>query len=80
MNKGTLNIKDFQGAVKDICQRYPQVEIYLKKRKMKNIQDLLKSYEGEDQEVNIEKFTKALSEVDSQMKNLPATAQVSFCA
>lgn len=29
-------------------------------------------------EVNLEEFKLALSEVDSQLKNLPATAQVSL--
>ncbi|KAG7636866.1 External alternative NAD(P)H-ubiquinone oxidoreductase B4 [Arabidopsis thaliana] len=75
-NTGTLNKKDFNSVVKDICQRYPQVELYLKKNKLKNIANLLKSANGEDTQVNIEKFKQALSEVDSQMKNLPATAQV----
>lgn len=53
------------------------MELYLKKNKLKNIAHLLKSANGEDTQVNIENFKKALSEVDSQMKNLPATAQVS---
>jgi len=77
-NTGTLKKKDFNSVVKDICQRYPQVELYLKKNKLKNIANLLKSANGEDTQVNIEKFKQALSEVDSQMKNLPATAQVSL--
>lgn len=42
--------------------------------------DLLKEAKGDVAqdavELNIEEFKKALSEVDSQMKNLPATAQV----
>jgi len=52
---------------------------------MRDIADLLKMAKGdvakEAIELNIEEFKKALSEVDSQMKNLPATAQVSrwFC-
>ncbi|KAF3443830.1 hypothetical protein FNV43_RR13520 [Rhamnella rubrinervis] len=74
---GTLNLKDFQEVVGDICERYPQVEIYLKKKQMKNIADLLKASQKESSvQVDIETFTSALSEVDSQMKNLPATAQV----
>jgi len=53
----------------------------LKNKKMRDIADLLKMAKGdvakEAIELNIEEFKKALSEVDSQMKNLPATAQVS---
>lgn len=77
-NSGTLNLKDFQEVIDDICERYPQVELYLKKRQMRNIADLLKSSQAEKQgtELDIALFTSALSEVDSQMKNLPATAQV----
>lgn len=73
---GTLNKKEFKSVVKDICQRYPQVELYLKKKKLRNIANLLKSANGDDTKVNIETFKQALSEVDTQMKNLPATAQV----
>ncbi|KAG2243457.1 hypothetical protein Bca52824_094698 [Brassica carinata] len=73
---GTLNKKEFKGVVKDICQRYPQVQLYLKKKKLRNIANLLKSANDDETEVNIETFNQALSEVDTQMKNLPATAQV----
>ena len=56
------------------------MELYLKNNKMRDIVDLLKMAKGdvakEAIELNIEEFKKALSEVDSQMKNLPATAQV----
>ncbi|KAL5793881.1 hypothetical protein ACOSP7_002475 [Xanthoceras sorbifolium] len=79
-NTGKLNLKDFQEVVEDICERYPQVELYLKKKQMKTIDALLKNAVGdpkmEAMELDIEKFTNALSEVDSQMKFLPATAQV----
>lgn len=75
---GTLNIKEFQEVVGDLCERYPQLELYLKKKQMKNIADLLKISQNESVEVDIETFTSALSEVDSQMKNLPATAQVIY--
>lgn len=64
----------------DICERYPQVELYLKHKQMRNISDLLKEAKGdvkkESIELNIEELKTALSEVDSQMKFLPATAQV----
>ncbi|KAM7262615.1 hypothetical protein ACFE04_000298 [Oxalis oulophora] len=80
-NSGTLTVKEFQEVLDDVCERYPQVQLYLKKnKKLGNIVDLLKEAVGdaakESIELNIEDFKKALSEVDSQMKNLPATAQV----
>ncbi|KAJ4703367.1 External alternative NAD(P)H-ubiquinone oxidoreductase [Melia azedarach] len=79
-NSGTLTVKEFQEVIKDICERYPQVELYLKNKKMSDIVDLLKEAKGdvakETIELNIEEFKSALSEVDTQMKNLPATAQV----
>ncbi|XP_059659773.1 external alternative NAD(P)H-ubiquinone oxidoreductase B2, mitochondrial-like [Cornus florida] len=77
---GTLTVKEFQEVVDDICERYPQLELYLKNKQMGSIVDLLKDSKGdvakESIELNIEEFKKALSQVDSQMKNLPATAQV----
>lgn len=79
-NSGTLTVKEFQEVIDDICERYPQVELYLKNKQMRNIVDLLKVPKGEvakeSLELNIEEFKSALSQVDSQMKNLPATAQV----
>lgn len=67
----------------DICERYPQVELYLKHKQMRNIADLLKEAKGdvkkESIELNIEELKTALSKVDSQMKFLPATAQVHIC-
>ncbi|GAB2240282.1 hypothetical protein Droror1_Dr00020800 [Drosera rotundifolia] len=77
---GTLTVKEMQEAVGDIVERYPQVELYLKNKQMKSIADLLVNTKGdkakESIELNIEDFKAALSEVDSQMKFLPATAQV----
>ncbi|KAM7500846.1 hypothetical protein LguiA_025260 [Lonicera macranthoides] len=79
-NSGTLTVKEFQEALDDICERYPQVELYLKNKQMSSLVDLLKESKGdvakESIELNIEEFKSALSQVDSQMKNLPATAQV----
>ncbi|XP_071720204.1 external alternative NAD(P)H-ubiquinone oxidoreductase B2, mitochondrial-like [Rutidosis leptorrhynchoides] len=78
-NSGTLTVKEAQAALKDICARYPQVELYLKTKNLKSFVDLLKQSKGdvkESSEFNIEEFKSALSQVDSQMKNLPATAQV----
>lgn len=79
-DSGTLTVKEFQEVIADICERYPQVELYLKNKQMGDIIDLLREAKGdvakESIELNIEEFKSALSQVDSQMKNLPATAQV----
>lgn len=79
-NSGTLTVKEFQEVIDDICERYPQVELYLKSKQMNGIVDLLKEAKRdatkESIELDIEEFKSTLSEVDSQMKNLPATAQV----
>lgn len=79
-NSGTLTVKEFQEVLDDICERYPQLELYLKNKQMHSLVDLLKDSKRDDVkesiEVNIEEFKLALSQVDSQMKNLPATAQV----
>ncbi|CAI9087620.1 OLC1v1021736C2 [Oldenlandia corymbosa var. corymbosa] len=78
-NSGTLTVKEFQEVLKDICERYPQLELYLKNKQMHSLVDLLKASKGdikESVEVDIEEFKSALSQVDMLMKNLPATAQV----
>jgi len=75
-NSGKLDLKDFKDVVGDIIERYPQVEIYLKKNQMKDMASLLRKSQESDITVDIEYFKEALSKVDSQMKNLPATAQV----
>ncbi|XP_019175242.1 PREDICTED: external alternative NAD(P)H-ubiquinone oxidoreductase B2, mitochondrial-like [Ipomoea nil] len=79
-NSGTLTVKEFQEVLNDICERYPQVELYLKNNHISGLVDLLKEAKGDDVkesvEVDIEEFKSALSKADSQMKNLPATAQV----
>lgn len=73
-------MKEFQEVIDDICERYPQVELYLKNKQMRSIVDLLKESKGdvkkESMELNIEELKTAFSKVDSQMKFLPATAQV----
>lgn len=79
-NSGTLAVKEFEEVLADICERYPQVELYLKDKQLHSLVDLLENSRGdsvkESVEVNLEEFKSALSEVDSKMKNLPATAQV----
>lgn len=79
-NSGTLTVKEIKDVLDDICIRYPQVELYLKSKQMSDIVDLLKDSKGnaakESVELNIEEFKKVLADVDSQVKTLPATAQV----
>lgn len=51
--------------------------LYLKNKHLLEAKDLFRDSEGnEREEVDIEGFKLALSHVDSQMKSLPATAQV----
>ncbi|CAH1414520.1 external alternative NAD(P)H-ubiquinone oxidoreductase B3, mitochondrial [Lactuca sativa] len=76
---GKLNVEDFNEVIKDIIERYPQVEIHLKSKKLKNFVQLLETHQGESAKqttLDIEKFKSALSEVDTKMKSLPPTAQV----
>jgi NADH:ubiquinone reductase (non-electrogenic) len=77
---GTLTVKEIQDILDDIYVRYPQVQLYLKSKQMNGIADLVRTAKGdaekESMELNIEEFKKALSRVDSQVKFLPATAQV----
>ncbi|WOH11782.1 hypothetical protein DCAR_0831274 [Daucus carota subsp. sativus] len=79
-SSGTLTVKEFQDALDDICERYPQMQLYLKNKQMSSLVDILKESKGdvvkEAVALNIEEFKQALSQVDFQMKNLPATAQV----
>ncbi|KAG0499477.1 hypothetical protein HPP92_004168 [Vanilla planifolia] len=79
-NSGTLTAKEIQDVLEDICIRYPQVELYMRSKQMSGIADLLKDSKGdvkkEATELSIEEFKKALADVDSQVKTLPATAQV----
>ncbi|KAJ1379567.1 Pyridine nucleotide-disulfide oxidoreductase, class-II [Sesbania bispinosa] len=75
-NSGRLDLKEFHHVVDDIIERYPQVDIYLKKNQMKDMATLLNQSQETSAMVDIEYFKEALSKVDSQMKNLPATAQV----
>lgn len=78
-NSGTLTEEELQEVVDDIVVRYPQVELYLKSKHMRSIRDLLTDSEGDPKkEVDIKAFESALSGVDSQMKSLPATAQVTL--
>ncbi|KAL5581905.1 hypothetical protein UlMin_014347 [Ulmus minor] len=74
---GVLTVSEFQDVIDDIIVRYPQVELHLKSKHLTDVTDLLRDSEGNElKEVDIEGFKLALSQVDSQRKSLPATAQV----
>ncbi|KAH0723785.1 hypothetical protein KY289_006829 [Solanum tuberosum] len=76
-DSGTLSVEEFRDVLEDIIIRYPQVDLYLKSKHFLEAKDLFRDSEGnEREEVDIEGFKLALSHVDSQMKSLPATAQV----
>ncbi|WOL15682.1 external alternative NAD(P)H-ubiquinone oxidoreductase B3, mitochondrial-like [Canna indica] len=79
-NSGTLTVQEIKDAVEDIYIRYPQVELYLKSKHMKDIIHLVAASKGDAEkeavEITIEEFKNVLANVDSQVKNLPATAQV----
>ncbi|XP_058220166.1 external alternative NAD(P)H-ubiquinone oxidoreductase B1, mitochondrial isoform X1 [Rhododendron vialii] len=74
---GTLTMEEFEDVIDDILERYPQVDLYLKRNHLPDIRSLLQATMGnEREEVNYEEFKSALCLVDSQTKSLPATAQV----
>ncbi|XP_020214940.1 external alternative NAD(P)H-ubiquinone oxidoreductase B1, mitochondrial [Cajanus cajan] len=74
---GALTIEDFQEVMDDIVLRYPQVEHYLKQKHVRDFTTLWKDLQGKEcKEIDIESFKLALSHADSQVKSLPATAQV----
>ncbi|CAI9275523.1 unnamed protein product [Lactuca saligna] len=76
-NSGTLIVEEFQDIIDDILIRYPQVNLHLQSQHLSSVTDLLKDPQGNARkEVDIEDFKLALCQVDSQMKSLPATAQV----
>ena len=74
---GFLTVGELREVIDDIIIRYPQLEVYLKNNHVADVTGLLRDPEGNERtEVDIEGFKSALSRVDSQMKSLPATAQV----
>ncbi|KAK4269556.1 hypothetical protein QN277_022698 [Acacia crassicarpa] len=75
-NIGKLDLDYFQDVFGDIIERCPQVDLYLKKKEMGNIVALLKNPQENNAVLDIETFKSCLVEVDSQIKNLPTTAQV----
>ncbi|KAH7405347.1 hypothetical protein KP509_15G066800 [Ceratopteris richardii] len=74
-NSGNLTAIEFKEAFESIRERYPQIDIYLKTQRMK---DVLKILDDPKDSVllDIEQFKSSLVKVDAQMKALPATAQV----
>ncbi|KAL5056496.1 hypothetical protein RYX36_037178 [Vicia faba] len=76
-NSGTLTVEEFKEVMDDIILRYPQVEYYLHKKHILDLRVLWNDADGnERKEIDIEGFKLALSVADSQVKTLPATAQV----
>ncbi|KVI01031.1 Calcium-binding EF-hand, partial [Cynara cardunculus var. scolymus] len=53
-NSGTLTVKEFQETLDDICVRYPQVQLYLKNKKMSSLVDLMKESKGDVARESIE--------------------------
>ncbi|KAG9440673.1 hypothetical protein H6P81_020838 [Aristolochia fimbriata] len=77
-NSGTLTADKVKKFLEGICERYPQMEIYMKHKQVSDLVDLLYGPNGKSgtKELSIEDFKAALTEVDSKTKFLPATAQV----
>lgn len=76
-NSGTLTVEEFEEVMDDVILRYPQVEYYLNKKHILDLRVLWNDPQGnERKEIDIEGFKLALSVADSQVKTLPATAQV----
>ncbi|XP_050205757.1 external alternative NAD(P)H-ubiquinone oxidoreductase B4, mitochondrial-like [Mercurialis annua] len=76
-NTGALDIKDLKEVVGQIYERYPQVKLHMEKNHLKNFDAMLKkAQENDKKQIDLETFKNALSKVDFQVKNLPATAQV----
>lgn len=74
---GTLTVEEFNDVMDDIILRYPQFKLYMKSQHLPDLTHVWKDSQGnEKEEIDIEGFKLALSHVDSQMKSLPATAQV----
>ncbi|MED6185637.1 External alternative NAD(P)H-ubiquinone oxidoreductase B1, mitochondrial [Stylosanthes scabra] len=74
---GTLTVAELKDVLDDIVVRYPQFDLYLKSKHILDLSTLWKDSEGNyREEIDIEGFKMALSHMDSQMKTLPATAQV----
>ncbi|XP_057953911.1 external alternative NAD(P)H-ubiquinone oxidoreductase B1, mitochondrial-like [Malania oleifera] len=72
-NSGTLTVKEFERILDDVCARYPQVDLYLKTKPMRN---LFKDSKGSDKVISLEEFKVAISQADLKTKSLPSIAQV----
>ncbi|CAM6092499.1 unnamed protein product [Calypogeia fissa] len=79
-NSGTLTVQEFKDCMELVKERYPQIELYMGRQHLKSLVDLMNTATAagkqDDIELSLEQFKEALSKVDSQMKVLPATAQV----
>jgi NADH:ubiquinone reductase (non-electrogenic) len=79
-NSGMLSAKEFKDAIELLRGRYPQIDLYLKRQHMKDVLRIIDDNSSSENKgevlLDIEEFKKSLVKVDSQMKALPATAQV----
>ncbi|CAM6012519.1 unnamed protein product [Sphagnum balticum] len=79
-NSGTLTTDEFVETIEKVRQRYPQIDIYMERQHMKGVLGLLsdatKDGEHSAVQLDIQNFKQAIAKVDSQMKSMPATAQV----
>ncbi|KAG0597553.1 hypothetical protein M758_12G003700 [Ceratodon purpureus] len=79
-NSGSLTIEEFVEVMEQVRQRYPQIDIYMERQHMRGVLGLLadavKDGNRGSMQLDIENFKQAISKVDSQMKSMPATAQV----
>lgn len=67
-----------------VRERYPQIDLYMQRQHFKSLVDLMNTATASGKqdhiELSLEQFKAALSKVDTQMKHLPATAQVCYHA
>jgi NADH:ubiquinone reductase (non-electrogenic) len=72
---GKLTYDELVKVLEEVKERFPQVEHHLSKSALRK---LLQDFAEDPTKValDIDTFTKALAKIDSQVKALPATAQV----
>ncbi|KAH9535801.1 hypothetical protein CY35_17G072800 [Sphagnum magellanicum] len=79
-NSGTLTTEEFVETIEKVRQRYPQIDIYMERQHMKGVLGLLSDATKDGGhsavQLDIQNFKQAIAKVDSQMKSMPATAQV----
>jgi len=77
---GLLTAEEFLETAEQIRPEYPQIDIYLEHQHMESVIGLLdnavKDGKQSTVQLDLEHFRKAMCKVDSQLKSMPATAQV----